>query len=535
MGTKTALLSVYNKTGIAEFAQALISRGWNILASGGTARVLRLGGVAVRDVGDIVGKPILGHRVVSLSREVHAALLSRPTSDDEAELARLGLPRIDLVCVDLYPLNAAITDPQATRSSVIEMTDVGGPTMLHSAAKGERIVICDPADRQAVIDWLDAGCPDQESFIDQLDAKADAIVAAYCLISSWFRSGGYFDGLVGALGTECRYGENAWQGPAGLFRKLGENDPLALHKFRVVAGSAPSYNNFCDLDRMLQTVTHITAAFETNAGLLPKIAVAVKHGNCCGASFESADLLQVVEAMVSGDTRAIFGGLVMTTFPVDLAIAEALVNAHTSGTKRLLDGVVAPSFEQEAIEVLARKAGKCRLIENRALGMLTAASLNGETRLRQVRGGFLRQPNYTYVINLSDPQVKHVGTVTTRQKLDLLLAWAIGSTSNSNTVTLVKQWQLIGNGVGQQDRVGCCELAIKRARDAGHDTEGAVAYSDSFFPFPDGPEALANAGVKAILTSSGSVKDAAVEAVCSAHGVSLIMVPDALGRGFYGH
>jgi phosphoribosylaminoimidazolecarboxamide formyltransferase/IMP cyclohydrolase len=534
MDTKTALLSVFHKTGIVEFAKALVSRGWNILASGGTARTLQAGGVAVRDVGDIVGEPILGHRVVTLSREVHAGLLARRIPEDEAELARLGLPRIDLVCVDLYPLSAAVADPNATRSSVIEMTDVGGPTMLHSAAKGERIVICDPEDRQTVIDWLDNGCKDEELFIDSLSAKADATVADYCLTASRFRSEGRLDGLVGVLDTECKYGENAWQVPAGLYRALGNDDPLALHNFRVVTGSAPSYNNFCDIDRMLQTVTHLFSAFAVNTGLPPQIAVAVKHGNCCGASFGS-DFLQIVERTVSGDTRAIFGGLVMTTFPVDLAIAEALVNAHTSGAKRLLDGVVAPSFSPDAVDILARKTGKCRLIENQALGALTAASLNGETRFRQVRGGFLKQPNYTYVIDLGNPQIKHVGATTADQEADLLLAWSIGSTSNSNTVTLVKNGQLIGNGVGQQDRVGCCELALKRAKDAGHDTEGAVAYSDSFFPFPDGPEVLARAGVKAILTSSGSVKDAEVETVCSAYGVSLIMVPDALGRGFYGH
>jgi phosphoribosylaminoimidazolecarboxamide formyltransferase/IMP cyclohydrolase len=535
MNTKTALISVFHKEGIVEFAKALVSRGWNILASGGTAQALRDAGVAVRDVGDIVGEPILGHRVVTLSREVHAGLLARQIPEDEEILARLGLSRIDLVCVDLYPLSDAIADPGATRSSVIEMTDVGGPTMLHSAAKGERIVICDPADRQTVIDWLDQGRPDEERFIDRLNAKADAIVADYCLTASRFRSQGYFDGLVGMLDTECMYGENAWQAPAGFYRTLEDNDPLALHNFRVLAGSAPSYNNFCDVDRMLQTVTHMVAAFEVNTGMSVRIAVAVKHGNCCGASFGELDSLQIVRRTVSGDTRAIFGGLVMTTFPVDLEVAEAIVNAHTSGTKRLLDGIVAPSFSPDAIEALVRKTGKCRLIENPALETLTAASLNGTTRFRQVRGGFLKQPNYMYVVNFGDSRVKHVGAVTPRQKSDLLLAWAVGSTSNSNTVTLVKDGQLIGNGVGQQDRVGCCELAIKRAKDAGHDTQGAVAYSDSFFPFPDGPEVLAKAGVKAILTSSGSMKDAAVEAVCSAYGVSLIMVPDALGRGFYNH
>ncbi len=175
------------------------------------------------------------------------------------------------------------------------------------------------------------------------------------------------------------------------------------------------------------------------------------------------------------------------------------------------------------------------MLENPALASLTAKSLNSETRFRQVRGGFLRQPNYTYVLDLHDARIERTGALTPEAEKDLLLAWAVGSTSNSNTVCLVKDGQLIGNGVGQQDRVGGCELAIKRAKDARHDTAGAVAYSDSFFPFVDGPQALATAGVKTIFATSGSVRDAEVKAACADAGVSLVMIPDSVARGFYGH
>ncbi|MGC9599391.1 MAG: hypothetical protein ABSE18_03340 [Minisyncoccia bacterium] len=548
----TALLSVYHKEGIVEFARDLVARGWKILASGGTAKALREGGITVRDVSDIVGEPILGHRVVTLSRQIHAGLLARSIPEDEEELKRLGLPRIDLVCVDLYPLHDAIEKEGSTRASVIEMTDVGGPTMLHSAAKGERIVISDPADRAKVIEWIDKGYPDREKFIDYLDAKADAIVAEYCLTASRYRSGGQFDGLIGSRILTCKYGENAWQTPAALYATEGTagsvdtagtagtaqdaaGDPLALFRFRTVAGDAPSYNNLCDVDRMLQTATHIAAVFDVNRKKVPHIAVGVKHGNPCGAAVGS-DPIGVVENMLAGDLRAIFGGLVMTTFPVDAAVAETLMHAQMpEGARRLLDGVVAPSFTPEAVEILARKGGKCRLLENAALRNLTAKSLNREIRFRAVRGGFLTQPNYTFVLDLKNPRVERSGNCTPEQENDLLLAWAIGSTSNSNTVTLVAGSQLIGNGVGQQDRVSCCELAIKRAKDAGHEVAGAVAASDSFFPFPDGPEVLAKAGIKAILATSGSVKDSDVKAMCAKYGVPLIMVPDAAARGFYQH
>lgn len=537
--TKTALLSVYDKNGLPEFARALVERDWNLLASGGTARALLAAGIPVRDVGEIVGEPILGHRVVTLSREVHSGLQARDIPEDAAELQRLGLPRIDLVCVDMYPLHEEISRTGSTRESVIEKTDVGGPTMLHSGAKGERLVICDPKDRVKFVKWLDVGCPDEEAFRESLAAYAEATVAEYCLTSALYRGEGTFAGFVGEKILECKYGENAWQAPAALYKKMGmADDPLAIHNFKLVAGDALSYNNICDLDRALQTVTHIKAALIVNPeGALTageEIAVAVKHGNACGASV-GADPIRVIEKMIWGDTRAIFGGLVMTTFEINEALAWELLRFKATGANRLLDAVVAPSFAPGVIEILERKKNKCRMIQNPALADLGAESINPEPRFRQVRGGFLKQQNYTYVFDMDDPNVEHCSSLSVNQESDLLLAWAIGATSNSNTITLVKEGRLIGNGVGQQDRVGCCELAIKRARDAGHNPEGAVAYSDSFFPFSDGVEVLIRAGVKAILASSGSVRDVEVKATCAASGVTLVMVPDAIGRGFYGH
>jgi phosphoribosylaminoimidazolecarboxamide formyltransferase/IMP cyclohydrolase len=538
MAQKTALLSVYEKAGITEFAKALVERDWQILASGGTARHLKAAGVPVRDVAEIVGEAILEHRVVTLSREVHAGLLARTLVEDVEELERIGVPRIDLVCVDLYPLEATIATSGSTRADVIEKTDVGGPTLLHSGAKGERIMICDPADRAPVLASIDAGVFDsettQEGAIDALAAKAEATVARYCLASARYRSGSKIDGMIGTLTQQCKYGENAWQIPAGLYATT-KDDPLALHNFKLVEGDAPSYNNLCDIDRMLMTLTHIIAAFHNFRTPMPLAAVGVKHGNACGAAFGKYDG-EVITNMIGGDTRAIFGGLVMMSFPIDALTARLLCQAHMSEGRRLLDGVVAPSFTESAIDILARKGGKCRLIANPALLNLNLESLNRASRFRAVRGGFLLQPNYTYVPNLwDDPHVVRHGSITSEQVENLLLASAIGRTSNSNTITLVKNRQLIGNGVGQQDRVGAAELAVKRARDAGHNPDGAVAYSDSFFPFTDGVEVLVDAGIVVILTSSGSIRDNEVIALCQERGVGLVMIPDAEGRGFAWH
>ncbi len=333
---------------------------------------------------------------------------------------------------------------------------------------------------------------------------------------------------------ECKYGENGYQTPAGLY-SAGTDDPLALDRFELLQGTAPSYNNLCDLDRLLQTSTHAAAGFDVNGGEAPLIAVACKHGNPCGAAV-GADPVEVAQKALEGDLRAVFGGLVLLTFPVDEAVAEALMtHKMEGGARRLLDGIIAPEFAGGATEALKRKGDKCRLLVNPALARMGRSSLDAARRFRYVRGGFLAQPNYTFVPDLNAPDVEKTGEAAATQVRDMILAWAVGSTSNSNTVTLVKESMLIGNGVGQQDRVGGCKLAVMRATDAGHDPAGATAYSDSFFPFVDGPGELAAAGVRAILATSGSVRDEEVKAFCREKGVTLFLYPDSAGRGFFGH
>jgi phosphoribosylaminoimidazolecarboxamide formyltransferase/IMP cyclohydrolase len=595
---RIALISVYNKEGIVEFAKQIQDLGFKILASGGTAKVLASAGIEVTDVATVVGgSAILGHRVVTLSREIHAGLLARDIAEDRAELKRLNIPFIDLVCVDLYPLQEEIrkwrektlTRPDQGRdalsqrereemtSAIIEKTDIGGPTIVRSAAKGRRIVICDPADRNRIVEWLKAGEPEKEKTISELAAKAEFVVANYCLASAKYHSAGKYDGLLGQQILECKYGENAWQAPAGLYTppqsppilggelKGGYGDALSLSQFKLVAGTAPSYNNWADVDRLLQTITHIVAGFDVNKNnlslALPSkgegklcIAVGVKHGNPCGAAVadKASDAIQ---KMLEGDLRAIFGGVVMVNFEIDEKLAEILLthcmdnepnlspSAKGGGTlpskgesnkekamqRRLLDGIIAPSFTSAAVEMLKRKEDKCRFLVNPALANLSKDSLDHHNRFRYVRGGFLRQPNYSFVLDL--PALD----LSSNQKKDLVLAWAVGSTSNSNTVTLVKNQMLIGNGVGQQDRVGGCELAVKRAKDAGHEIAGSAAYSDSFFPFVDGVQVLHQAGVTTIFSTSGSVRDEEIKKFCKEHQITLVMLPDSQARGFFGH
>ena len=534
MKQRIALISVYDKTGIAEFAHNLVQLGWNIYASGGTARALAAAGISVFDVAKLVGgKAILGHRVVTLSRELHAGLLARDIPEDLAELEALGIPYIDLVCVDLYPLEAEIARASSTTDSVLEQTDIGGPTMIRSAAKGRRIVIAQSRSRAKVLEWLTEGEPDGAAFRTKLAAEAEKVVTAYTLISARYTSSGTHDGLTGSRVSEAKYGENAWQTPAGLY-STSSSDPLALDQFELVSGSAPSYNNLAELDRHLQTITHIAAGFERNFGQVPCIALGTKHGNPCGAGV-SAGRPGAIKAMVTGDPRAIFGGLVSVNFEIDEASAELLLTHGQASGRRLLDAIIAPSFTSGAIELLSRKGDKCRFLANPALEMIGKDSINRADHIRPVRGGFLKQPGFTFVLDLKSDNHTATSELTPAQARDAVLAWAIGCTSNSNTITLVKNGQLIGNGVGQQDRVSCCELAVKRALDARNDVLGAVAYSDSFFPFPDGPQVLIDAGVSAIIATTGSVRDHETVELCKSNGVTLWQVPDAFGRGFFGH
>jgi phosphoribosylaminoimidazolecarboxamide formyltransferase/IMP cyclohydrolase len=551
---KTALISVYNKEGIVEFAKELQDLGFRILASGGTAKVLSSAGIEAIDIASMVGKPILDHRVVTLSREIYAGLLARDVKEDRAELDRLSIPWIDLVCVDLYPLEKEIakwnqetlTHPTGTlsqgerekmvaaKAAVVEKTDIGGPTLLRAAAKGRRIVICDSADRLKVVEWLKNGEPEKQKFINKLCAKAEFVVANYCLNSARYHSIGIYDGICGEEISACKYGENAWQTPAGLF-KTKDADLLSLSKFQLIAGTGPSYNNWCDIDRLLQTITHIAAGFDVNFSKTSFIAVGVKHGNPCGAAV-SDNPAEAIKKMLEGDLRAIFGGIVMLNFAIDKKLAGILLNHRMENDqRRLLDAIVAPAFSPEAILLLRRKGDKCRFLTNPALESLSKESLDRHFRFRYVRGGFLRQPNYTFILDLKSNEIIKIGDLSSNQEKDLLLAWAMGSTSNSNTTTLVKNQMLIGNGVGQQDRVGGCELAVKRSKDAGHNSQEAVAYSDSFFPFIDGPKVLAEAGIKAIFSTRGSIKDKEIEKFCRENKIILIMLPDTQARGFFGH
>ncbi len=533
---RTALLSVYDKTGIVEFGRGLTALGFDIYASGGTAQKLSEAGLRVHDVAELVGgEAILGHKVVTLSREIHAGLLADGSTEQQSELKKLGLPRIDLVCVDMYPLGQTLQDPGSTEEQVIELTDVGGPTLLHAAAKGRRIVLSRPEQRSAVLDWLQAGEPDKQIFIRQLAAIAELETTKYLLASAEYLGKGRITGLIAEHAQPLRYGENPWQQHAEMFN-TNQHDPLALSVFQRQAGDALSVTNYTDVDRLLQTITHIAAGFDRNYKNVPAMALGAKHGNVCGTAIHEKPE-QAIKNMLDGDPRAIFGGSIMCNFTIDKTLAETLKTYGMTTGRRLIDIVIAPEVAADALEILRPGKSHLRILTNPALKSLDEASLDTAKRFRYIRGGLIVQDNYTFIFDQSSPELNKTGTLSATQKRDMVLAWAIGSTSNSNTITIVKNGMLLGNGVGQQDRVSAAQLAVKRAREAGHKDklQGSIAYSDSFFPFPDAPLTLAEAGVNGIFATSGSVRDDEVRAAMKKSKVAFYTLPDAVARGFFAH
>ncbi len=341
---------------------------------------------------------------------------------------------------------------------------------------------------------------------------------------------------------ECLYGENPQQRPAGFYSAPQNDHPLSLKKFKLVEGKPLSYNNLCDQDRLLQTMTHVVAAMEINNFIakFPFIALAVKHGNLCAAAWSSFDSNAALRKMIEfGHRGDIMGGLVMTNFQIRKDDADIL--AHhlllPGEERRKVDAVFAPAFEEGAREELRRVKDNCRFCVNPALAEISKESLDSTMRFRYTFGGdFLMQRNYTFVPNLRDPAIVTCrGVVDEEGIAELAFGWAIGSTSNSNTIVLVHDRALVGLGAGQMSRVGAFNLASARCRDAGQTPIGSFVYSDSFFPFDDAPRQIIEAGAKAIFTSEGGIHFADTVKVCEENGVPLLTVLDTVGRGFFGH
>ncbi|HEY7683451.1 MAG TPA: bifunctional phosphoribosylaminoimidazolecarboxamide formyltransferase/IMP cyclohydrolase [Gemmatimonadales bacterium] len=498
-----ALISVSDKRGIVPFAQGLVDLGWDIISTGGTHAALRQSGVPATAVETVTGFPeILDGRVKTLHPAVHAGLLARrDVREHLAALAAHQIRPIDLLAVNLYPFRETVAKPQVSFEDALENIDIGGPAMLRSAAKNHEsvVVVVDPTDYPRVLDMLRNGGVDPSSRralaakVFSHTADYDGAIARYLTPTE--------EGLPGRIQfsferlMELRYGENPSQ-RAALYV---DEEPRGLRDLRQRQGKELSFNNILDIDAGMWTAS----LWPTR----PACAI-VKHTTPCGVAVASTATDAFHKALAS-DPQSAFGGVVAFNTVVDRGTAEAM-------TDLFLEVVVAPSFNEEALQLLA---GKKNL---RAVELPVGRGQPG-LDFKRVRGGLLVQDRFAPESVGSEWRIPTTRQPTEEEWTDLRFAWIAVAAVKSNAVLIAKQEMSIGIGAGQMSRVDSSFLAVYKARQQGHDTSGSVMASDAFFPFPDGVEEAAKAGITAIIQPGGSVRDAEVIAAADRHGIAMVL------------
>ena len=488
-----ALLSVYDKTGIVEFAQSLHELGVELVSSGGTAAAIAGAGIPVTDVAELTGVPaILDHRVVTLHPKVHGGLLADPTSaSHQADMTEYGIAPFDLVVSNLYPFH---TNPS------IELIDIGGPAMTRAAAKNHAHVgiVTSPDQYELVLSELRADGKLTDSTRRALALEAFAHTAAYdAAIVEWLQADEPLPRhlVIPLTRTDetLRYGENPHQQGA-RYRRVGTTswwDGLVQH-----GGLALSYLNLYDTEAAWKLAHDLGA---------DAVCAIIKHANPCGVAVAS-DLATAYQRALECDERSAFGGIVAFNRPIDDATAQAMVAGPQA------DVVIAPGYSPGALEALRAKRKNTRLLE--------APVPSGEPReFRQISGGFLVQDSAHFAAGRDDWKVATKVAPTAEQWADAELAWRICGHVKSNAIVLVKDGQAVGIGAGQQNRVESGEIAAKKAN--GRAVGGACA-SDAFYPFPDGVEAAAAAGVAVVLQPGGAMRDDEVTARADELGLAMV-------------
>jgi len=508
----TALLSVYDKTGIEDFARALVALEWNLVSTGGTARALRAAGLEVRDVESVTQFPeMLDGRVKTLHPAVHGGLLARRDLPEHmAAIAAHGIGTIDMVAVNLYPFRETAARAGASFGDVVEQIDIGGPSMLRSGAKNHASVwtVVDPSDYAVVLSTLREGT-DGAELRRRLAEKVFAHTAGYdAAIAGWFASqrGERFPEditLHARRSQSLRYGENPEQ-QAAFYSENGRGGISAL---KQLGGKELSFNNLLDLEGAL-------LATEPFAG--EACCAIVKHTTPCGIAV-GADAKDAYGKALACDPVSAFGSVIAFTVPVDSDAAEAI-------SSLFVECIVAPSFADEAIEILGRKKN---------LRVLQGVAKWGQDALdvKRVRGGFLVQERTPPLTDQSSWKVVTDRAPTDVERSNLSFAWRAVASVKSNAIVLTRDQATIGIGAGQMSRVDAAFMAVHKAHAAGHDTKGAALGSDAFFPFRDGIEQAAEAGVTAIIQPGGSVRDQEVIAAANERGMTMVFT----GRRLFRH
>ncbi len=488
-----ALLSVYDKTGLVEFARDLQALGWTLLASGGTAKTLRDQRIPVTEVADYTQSPeILAGRVKTLHPAIHGGLLARATEADRKELLQHGWDYIDLVAVNLYPFEQTIARPNVTLEEAIENIDIGGVTLIRAAAKNhERVtLVCDPADYASVMSELKSGAtrPDTRR---RLATKGFALTSHYdAAIAAFLGDTSSVQMTLYPVQT-LRYGENPHQS-AMLYAYSPGAGPLGG---KVLQGKELSYNNLLDLD----------AAWKGAIGFAEPTICIVKHLSPCGIA-SHPELAEAFRAALASDPISAFGGIIASNRTFDAATARALGDLF-------VECIVAPGFTPDACETLAKRKN-CRLLE------MPDMLIEPRDQWRSVNRGLLRQD-----VDLGDPAGTEWRVVSKRQPTeaewrDLRFAWQACQHVRSNAIVFAKDTATVDIGGGQPNRVDCVRIAAERA---GEKAKGAVMASDAFFPFPDSVQVAAKAGITAVVHPGGSARDAEALAAADAAGMAMVL------------
>jgi phosphoribosylaminoimidazolecarboxamide formyltransferase/IMP cyclohydrolase len=498
-----ALLSVSDKSGLIEFAKGLRALEWEIISTGGTAKALRDAAIPVRDVAEVTRFPeMLDGRVKTLHPVVHGGLLARRDVEEHmTALAEQGIDTIDLVAVNLYPFRETASRPNVHPDAVIEQIDIGGPSMLRSAAKNFPSVfaIVDPDDYARVLAALEAGDDDLD-LRRLLAAKVFAHTGAYdSAIATWFaeQRGELFPAQIAVSldrAQSLRYGENPGQ-RAAFYVERGAS---GLASLRQLGGKELSFNNLLDLEGAL-------VASDPFAGEI--CCAIVKHTTPCGLA-TGGSAVEAYRKALACDPVSAFGSAISFTTAVDVEAAEAI-------SSLFVECIVAPEFSPEALDVLGRK-------KNLRVLAGSARWVPGALDFKRVRGGFLAQERSPIIVDDAAWQVVTQRRPTAEEQRDLHFAWRAVASVKSNAIVLARDGATIGIGAGQMSRVDAAFLSVHKARAAGHETAGAVMGSDAFFPFRDGVDQAVDAGVKAIVQPGGSIRDSDVISAADEHGVAMI-------------
>jgi len=502
-----ALLSVSDKTGIVELAQALAALGVELLSTGGTCRTLQAAGIDVREVSAHTGHPeMLGGRVKTLHPRIHGGILARRGQDD-AVLAEHDIAPIDLVVVNLYPFEATVARDDCDEALAIENIDIGGPAMLRSAAKNHAdvAVVVDPADYARLLETLHSDGATSLGLRRELAVKAFRHTARYdALVAAYLGTG---EALPGSLSltfdklADMRYGENPHQ-QAAFYREVRPGPPAAgtVANLHQLQGKALSFNNVADTDAALECVK----VFDEPA------CVIVKHANPCGVA-QGGSALEAYQRAFATDPTSAFGGIIAFNRRLDAATLEAVLEAQ------FVEVVIAPQVDDAAVAA----AGRRRNVRLLACGDLAGSGRGME--YKRVGGGLLVQTADELCLDEQALRVASRREPTEREMADLLFAWKVAWFVKSNAIVYARDGRTIGVGAGQMSRVISARIAGLKAADEGLEVAGSVMASDAFFPFRDGIDAAAEAGIQAVIQPGGSMRDDEVIAAADEHGMAMVL------------